>query len=149
MDTKRIVEGLNDLLAKNYDAEKGFKEAAEKTENPVFKSLYRNKSSQRYSFGHEIKEMINEMNGEVDKGTSVAGDAHRAWMNFRNFFSNNNEESLLEEIERGEQAALKDYDQFLNMEENMPHRVKSAISRQRNSVARTLNKMEALEQQVS
>ncbi len=73
--TKDVSEKLNDLLEKTYDAEKGFKKAAENTEHKALKSYFQSKSKQRYDFGHELKTEIKSMGQEVDKGDSLTGKA--------------------------------------------------------------------------
>ncbi|WP_235297366.1 ferritin-like domain-containing protein [Portibacter marinus] len=145
MNESKIIDGLNDLLAKNYDAEKGFMKAADETENRVLAALYREKASQRYTFGHQIKDILREMGGEIDKGTSTLGDMHRAWMNFKKFFSFDKEEAILEEIENGEEAAVKEYNEFLEISD-LPHSIRRIITAQRNAIQKTLDKVEQLEE---
>ena len=38
--TEEVGNKLNELLEKTYDAEKGFKKAAENTENPQLKAFF-------------------------------------------------------------------------------------------------------------
>ena len=145
MNESKIIKGLNDLLAKNYDAEKGFKEAADKTNNAVLAALYRGKASQRYTNGHHIKDILREMEGDIDKGSSTLGDIHRAWINFKTFLSFDKEEAILEEIENGEEAALKEYNEFLENKE-LPQSIRRIITAQRNGIRKTLNKIDELEE---
>jgi uncharacterized protein (TIGR02284 family) len=145
MNNSKIVEGLNELLAKNYDAEKGFKEVANKTDSAALATLFRVKASQRYDFGHDIKNMISSLGGEVSKGTSTLGDMHRAWINFKTIFSLNKEESILNEIETGEEAAIREYNKFLE-NRDLPEFVRIKITSQRNAIKRTLKRVEVLEE---
>jgi len=140
----KIMNGLNALLAKNYDAEKGYLSAAEETNNKMHAALFRAKAGQRYEFGHEIKAILKGSGGHIDKGTTVAGDLHRAWFNFKSFISFDKEEMLLEEIERGEEACLDEYNDFLDKYE-LPQDVHAVISRQKSSVVRSLNRIERME----
>ena len=148
MNKENIISGLNDLLAKNYDAERGYNNAAQKTDNPILKSFYRSKASNRYSYGHQIKDILRGMGAEIDKGTSIAGDLHNAWINFRNIFSFNTEEAILDEVERGEEASLNEYDDFLENNE-VSDQIRQVITYQRNNIARALNKVDMFEDQIS
>lgn len=148
MNREKIISGLNDLLAKNYDAERGYNNAAQKSDNPVLKSFYRSKASNRYSYGHQIKDILTYMDADIDKGTSFTGDLHNAWINFRNIFSINTEEAILDEVERGEEASLHEYDEFLK-NRDLPERVRQVITYQRNNIARALNKVDMFEEQMS
>jgi|AntRauTorcE11897_2_1112592.scaffolds.fasta_scaffold25892_2 uncharacterized protein (TIGR02284 family) len=109
MDDKEKISLLNDLITKNYDAEKGYKEAAEKAYDTNLKRFMENHAAQRYQFGHDIKGEIKALDGEIDKGSSIAGDAHRMWINMKVPMSDNVDRSLAHECIRGEENALKDY----------------------------------------
>ena len=47
--TKEVSKKLNDLLEKNYDAEKGYKFAAEKVKNTKLKSFFSERAQERYA----------------------------------------------------------------------------------------------------
>ena len=141
-----IIEGLNDLLEKNYDAELGYKNAAENVEDSSLKSFFQGKAQQRYDFGHEIKAELSKLGGTPDKGGSVAGALHRGWMDFKAALSFDNAESVLDACETGEEAALEDYDEFLNEHEISPE-LRNVISNQRNRIAASLRSIEMLEEQ--
>jgi len=83
MDNLRITNKLNDLLQKNYDSEMGFKKAAENIESTNIKSYFNGRAEKRYAFGHELKAEIKSLGGTPEKGTSMTGDLHRAWIDFR------------------------------------------------------------------
>jgi len=106
MDT---IKTLNNLLTRNYDAEKGFDLAAESTDNAVLKDYFKKNSKMHYKFGHELKEEIINHGGEIDKGSSLSGDLHRTWLNMKTAVSSNTDEALLEECERGQTLAQNDY----------------------------------------
>ena len=53
--TEKMSNKLNELLEKNYDAEKGYKKAAENVENTKLKQFFNEQAQKRYDFGHEIK----------------------------------------------------------------------------------------------
>jgi len=144
MDNQKIIEGLNDLLTKNYDSERGYKNASSKTDNPALAAFFRSSASSRYSFGHQIKDHISSLGGKPDKGTSVAGDLHNAWINFKTALSFDKEESMLEAIETGEEACLKDYKEFLDMD-GVPANIRNTIERQKNQISYALNKVDRLE----
>lgn len=142
--TEKVGNKLNDLLEKTYDAEKGFKKASENVNNPSLKTYFRNKAQERYNFGHELKTEIRSFNQDVDKGGSLTGKAHRAWMDVKNLFSGDNEESMLEEAIRGEKAAVSEYEDVLS-ETSLPLSTKSVLQSQKNIINEGLTKINALE----
>lgn len=144
MNNEQLIGGLNDLLEKNYDSERGYMTAAEQSDNRTLSAFYKNKASQRYAFGHQIKRHIKELGAEPEKGTSVKGDLHNAWINFKSALSFDKEEAILDAIEDGEEACVKDYNQFLQME-NVPSNIRSTIAQQRMQVSNALSRVEQFE----
>lgn len=110
METRSPEDQLNRLLTRNYDAEEGYKTVAEKMEHPEMRDFMTTNSKERNNFGHEIKEIMIQMNLKPEKGTSIIGDAHRAWINVRDLISGDNDAAILDEAERGEEYAIEDYE---------------------------------------
>lgn len=142
--TKELGKKLNNLLEKTYDAEKGFTKAAENVEHQALKSYFNSKAQERYNFGHELKSEITSFNEEVDKGGSIAGNAHRAWMDVKSLFSADDEESMLEEAIRGEKSAIEEYKDVLN-ETTLPSTTKSLLTYQKNTIENGLSNIKTLE----
>ncbi len=103
------VKHLNQLISRNYDAEKGYKEAVERVSNAALKSYFVDKVEERYKFGHDLKPMIIVDGGEVEKGSSVLGDVHRQIMKIKDMVTGSDDEAIVEECLRGEKFALEDY----------------------------------------
>ncbi|MBC2838638.1 PA2169 family four-helix-bundle protein [Robiginitalea sp. SC105] len=148
--TEKISNQLNDLLEKTYDAEKGYKLAADKVEVPAVKQFLNDKVKQRNMFGHELKAEIREFGELPDKGGSVKGDLHRTWMNLTSTLTGNETERILEEVERGEKATLERYDEILGNKENvLPPSTEQLLRNQRNAIQAALNTSKMYEQVVS
>ena len=142
--SEEVGRKLNELLEKTYDAEKGFKKVAENVENKSLKTYFRNKADERYTFGHELKDEIKSFNQEIDKGGSTLGTIHRAWIDTKALFSLNDEESMLEEVIRGEKAAIAEYDDVLS-ETTLPTSTLTLIRSQKNKIENGLYNFETLE----
>ncbi len=139
-----VAKKLNDLLEKNYDAEKGYKFAAEKVKNPQLQSFFSERAKERYDFGHELKSEIRNFGEAPEKGSSLAGDAHRTWMNLKTSLSSDNEEAFLEETVRGEKSAIEEYNDVLK-DTNLPASTVSILKKQRDSMTASLNKVKSME----
>jgi len=142
--TEEVGDKLNDLLEKTYDAEKGFKKAAEHTDNAPLQSYFQRKAQERYDFGHELKSEIKTFGQEVDKGGSLAGAAHRTWMDVKAFFSADDAESMLEEAIRGEKAAIEEYEDVLK-ETSLPSTTSALLAKQKLKIADGLATIKHLE----
>ena len=108
------------------------------------KTYFLSRAKDRYDFGHEIKGEIKNYGQEPDKGTSVTGDLHRAWMDLKSAFTSDKEEAILEEAIRGEKAAIEDYNEIINDKE-VPPSTSNILIKQRNSVEEALAKAKTLE----
>ncbi|MEM5564362.1 PA2169 family four-helix-bundle protein [Psychroserpens sp. AS72] len=142
--TQEVGKKLNDLLEKTYDAEKGFKKAAENVDHAALKSYFNQKAQERYNFGHELKSELKAFNQDIDKGGSVTGTMHRAWMDVKSLFSADDEESMLEEAIRGEKASIDEYAEVLN-ETNLPSSTKSILATQKSTIENGLSNIKTLE----
>ncbi|WP_340201848.1 PA2169 family four-helix-bundle protein [Ascidiimonas sp. W6] len=142
--TEKVSGKLNDLLEKTYDAEKGFQKAAKNVKHAGLIDYFEKKAQQRYDFGHELKQEIKSFGGEIDKGGSITGDAHRTWMDIKAFLSLETEESMLEEAIRGEKAAIEEYDEVL-AETSLPSSTKAILSAQKLRIQKGLNTIKRLE----
>lgn len=140
----RMIEQLNDVLEKNYDAEKGYRKAAEDVHNQRLSTFFQEQSTERQQFSNELKAEIRSLGGNPEKSGSTAGSLHRGWIDFKSSLSSDNEEAVLEEVERGEKKALKEYNEMLNDRE-MPASTRQIIERQRERVRTALNRVDAME----
>ena len=148
--SEKITNRLNDLLTRTYDAEKGYKLAQEKVDNPTIKSFLEDKVKQRNNFGRELKEEVKNFGASPEKDGSLKGDVHRAWMNISTALSSNNSERILEEVERGEKASIEEYNEILK--ENDIALVPSThklLMKQRDEIKNALNNAEIFESSVS
>ena len=92
----------------------------------------------RLSFGHELKQAINQYGGTPAKGSSVAAKAHQVWISVKDTLTPDHDgEAILEECIRGEKAALEDYDDKLKCSD-LPADVKALISKQHGEIASSL-----------
>ena len=142
--TEEVGSKLNSILEKTYDAEKGFKKAAENVKNTALKNYFNSKAQERYDFGHELKSEIRTFGQEVDKGGSVAGSAHRTWMDIKSMFSFDDEESMLEEAIRGEKVAIEEYEDVIK-ETSLPSQTKALLEAQKNKIENGLKNIKSLE----
>ncbi len=135
---------LNLLLKRNYDAEKGYKQASENTADPDLKQFYQNSAEERYRFGHDIKDILADLEVKPDKGTTLEGDAHRAWMNIREKLSLNDDTAVLKECERGEEYAISEYTEAVENLILSPNH-KKVLSNHLHSIRNSLQQIKKLE----
>jgi uncharacterized protein (TIGR02284 family) len=120
---------LNAILQKTYDAEKGFDKAAENCTAKSLATWFAERALDRHRFANEIKREISNFGEDYEKSGSIAGGAHRAWMDVKALFAADNDEAMLEEAIRGEKAALEEYQDALK-EQDLPRSVFTLLTSQ-------------------
>jgi uncharacterized protein (TIGR02284 family) len=109
--TERQV--LNHLIEICKDGERGFHTAADHVSDPELKALFADLSAQRRQFAEELEPHLHRL-GALPDGSTNAGLLHRGWMVLRGIVPGHHDHAILLEAERGEQAALKAYEEALN-----------------------------------
>lgn len=135
-DTKDIIAGLNGLLEKNVDAYKGYEQVAEKVDNKTIKHWFKNKTEERSKFKKELISEINQLGGSADKSGSAAGTLHRTWIDIKTLLTADNDNKLLNECIRGEEAFVNEYREFLS-NTALPLSTRTVLSEQLNQVIKT------------
>lgn len=109
-----LVNDLQELLEKNYDAEKGFKNAIEDSKDRGLKHFLKTQALQKNRFVTELDAIIRTLNEEPKEKGSTTGGLHRTWMDIKTALSSNKDEAVLEECLRGEKASRKEYEEKLD-----------------------------------
>lgn len=146
--TEKISNKLNELLIKNYDAEKGYLNAAENIESPTLKIFFKRRASERSEFAKEIRTEILRYGEEPKDSGSFKGILHRNWMSLKSLFSTNDEEAILKEAIRGEEASLEEYEDILK-DRTLPPSIDSMLLKQKNAIQSAINTEKAHEELVS
>jgi uncharacterized protein (TIGR02284 family) len=141
MYNENTVSVLNDLLNITNDRIEGFSKVEDKVwdTHSALRSDYDQMVSQSQTMKSDLVRLINERGGEADNTTSTAGAVHRAWIDVKNSFTGNKDESTLENVVFGEKAAISAYEDALEGGDLCPessqvvsdhlHHLKSSYSR--------------------
>ena len=144
MDSKDMAGKLNQLLKKNIDAEKGFREAADEVKNERLQSFLMDKVRQRYEFKHQLESEIRDFGESPEEDSTLGADMHRSWMNLKTAFTSNDEEAILEETAKGEKNAIEEYNKVIK-DDNFPPSTLNMLIKQRNEIKKTLQEVKELE----
>ncbi|CAM1333668.1 ferritin-like domain-containing protein [Tenacibaculum aestuariivivum] len=143
--TQEVSSQLNNLLEKNYDAERGYRTAAENVKNNNLTTYFEKKANERKSFGKALKGEIKNFGETPKQNGSLTGSVHRAWMNTKSFLSSETDEAMLEEALRGEKSALKEYNEVINSKEILPKSTTVILESQRDLILKDAINIKKLE----
>jgi uncharacterized protein (TIGR02284 family) len=114
MTNDQVISVLNGLIETCKDGEYGFKTAADGLEDVQIKSLFQQYSRQRGEMARELQLEVRRLGGDPDQSGSVAGAAHRGWINIKSVVTRKDDGSIVAEAERGEDSAKRMYEEALN-----------------------------------
>lgn len=134
---KKIARDLNKLLDKNQDAEKSYKEAADKIEGSRMNEFLERQARQRHAFGEAIKKEIRNYGEVPEKNESDTETLHRAWVNLESVFHSNKAESIMEEVQRGEKETIEDYNELI-AHKDLPPATKEILTDQRELIKQAI-----------
>lgn len=119
-DQSHILSVLEHLIEITRDGQEGFTQAAEHANSPELKALFTGYASERTRMLSELQ-VLERQHGkpEVDHTGTIVGGLHRAWINLRAAVATREDQAILEEAERGEDAAVKAFEDSMGSEKPM------------------------------
>ncbi|QAA80635.1 PA2169 family four-helix-bundle protein [Aequorivita sp. H23M31] len=141
---EEIVNNLQDLLEKNYDAEKGFTKAMKDAKSPSLKNFLMKQAAQRSRFTTELTQELRNLNEEPKESGSFTGDLHRAWIDIKSSLAGNDDEAVLEECIRGEKSSADEYEEKLK-KYSFPPKISQVLQKQSGEIHQTLSRVKRLE----
>jgi len=127
-DLSETRSTLNDLIETCKDSQEGFHSAAEKLKDPDIHTLFLKFYLQRSEFAGELQAEVTRTGGEPATSGTTAGAIHRGWIGLKTALAADTDHAILEEADRGEDAAVKNYIEALH--KDLPHDLKTMLSRQ-------------------
>ena len=123
---------LQSLIEISRDANEGFVHSANQTEAPGLKTLFHQYAMERGTMVDELQQLqVEHGQSRIDDSGSVAGTLHRAWINLRSAVSSHHDLAILEEVERGEDAAVAAYREALEHRETpLPRSITAVLEHQ-------------------
>ena len=123
-----VVDVLNDLIENSRDGEYGFRTCAEEVETSRLKQLFSDRAAQCRAAADQLIPYVSRYGGTPADGGTASGAMHRGWVHVKGAVGANSETSMLEECERGEDAAVARYRKALK--QNLPPDVREVVERQ-------------------
>jgi uncharacterized protein (TIGR02284 family) len=141
-DTSHVRSTINDLIETCKDGDEGFRTAAEKVKDATIKSDFLKFALQRAGFAGELQAEVTRLGGEPAKSGTTTGAIHRGWIDLKSAVTGSSDHSILEEAERGEDAAVKNYRDALA--KNLPADIEAIVSNQLREIQQTHNTVKAM-----
>ncbi len=142
-----VISTINGLIETCKDGQQGYKQAAEGVQNSELKTLFYSFDQQRAQFAGELQELVRELGGDPGNSGSFTGALHRGWIDIKSVVTGKDEGAILNECERGEDAAKKAYKEAL--ETHLPANVATVVQNQYGGVQAAHDRIKALRDSVN
>jgi uncharacterized protein (TIGR02284 family) len=144
VNREELIECLNDLIETCRDGENGFQTAANHVKNSDLHKLFSKYSIQRAQFASELESEVRQLGGSPSSTGSVSAAFNRGWMNIKSIVTGGSEDAILAECERGEDAAVQNYQRVLKT--NLPPNVLPVVKHQFTEIKRSHDRIRDLEE---
>lgn len=142
IDNNDVIAILNELIETSRDGEEGFRSAAEHVKDDRLKDFFLRRSKDVGMSVRELQDLVRSLGGEPADSTSIGGTLHRRWMEFKTALTTQDTLTVLNETERGEDAALASYRGVLEMD--LPGDIRAIVLRQMDGLKRNRNLVKQL-----
>jgi uncharacterized protein (TIGR02284 family) len=142
MEDKSVVRVLNQLIETTRDGEAGFRTCADGADDVALKSYFSSCASRCASALQDLSAQVASYGGEPEGGGTIAGAAHRAWVNVKTAITSKDDLAVLQECETGEDHALKVYQEA--MQQPLPPDVARLVLEQYEGVRQNHDRIKAL-----
>lgn len=142
LDADDLHEVLEDLRMTSRDGELGFREASEHTKTASLAQVLQQRAQECAQAAQALRDVLVQRGVDVRDGGSVSGALHRGWVTVRGSVGAVNDLDMLEECERGEDAALARYRKAL--EKPLPAEVRTLVQQQMEGAQRNHDQIKRL-----
>ena len=116
-DTDHDISTLNSLIATTLDSVDGYTEAAKEADNNRYAELFTARAGERRQVVTALQAEVSRLGGNPEDDGTILASAHRAFLDLKAAVTGQDDQAIVNEVERGEdhikakfEDALKDTD---------------------------------------
>jgi uncharacterized protein (TIGR02284 family) len=143
MPTTSLTDALEELAKLARDGELGYHTAAGDAKDADLQQLFNELARERGEIADELEAHIRKYGGKPpQRGGTMAGHAHRMFVDLKSAISGGNRRAVLNEVARGENLAEAAYDALKRID--LPPDLKPVIMRQHDRVKQARDRVREL-----
>lgn len=146
MDKDDIISTLNDLIETSRDGNEGFRTSAEHATDSELKSFLANRAQSCAAAVQELQDIVRAQGGKPTESSSMSGTLHRRWVDIKATIMGQDDEAILDEVERGEDVAKASYQKAL--QKNLPPDIHALVEQQYQGVVRNHDQVKQMRDQM-
>ncbi|MCY1215081.1 hypothetical protein D9M68_307260 [compost metagenome] len=141
-DREDIIRTLNTLIETCKDGEADFTACAADVQRSDLQEWFTTRSKDCRNAATELQRSVVELGGRPGQSASVSGELHRRWVDLKTLVSGKDEQLILDEAERDETLAAKQYAEALH--QPLPTEIRAMVQRQYEGVLRNHAEIRAM-----
>ena len=146
-DQNAHIDVLEKLIETCRDGQNGYRDAADHVKNPETKAWFNQQSLERSQFAGELENCVQRLGkSDPERKGSVSAALHRGWFDLKEKITGS-DESVLNEVERGEDNAKANYQKAI--EENLPADIREIVQQQAKRVFAAHDRVKMLRDQAN
>ena len=108
------ISTLNTLIATTIDSVTGYENSAKDIDNQRFAHIFRERANERQQVVEELRNEVRRLGGNPDDDGSFLGKAHQRFEDLKAAVTGQDEKSIINEVERGEDYLKEKFETALN-----------------------------------
>ena len=108
------ISTLNTLIATTIDSITGYENSAKDIQSERFREIFRQRADERQRIVQELRDEVRRLGGDPEDGGSFLGKAHQRFEDVKSAVTGGNDESIINEVERGEDYLKGKFEAALN-----------------------------------
>jgi len=134
---------LTTLIGTLIDSIDGYQKAAADTTNTRFAEMFNARARERQQVLTKLQAAVARLGGNPEDDGTTAGAAHRGWINLKQAVLGNDDEAIVNEVERGEDYLKEKFEAALR-HTDLPAEARAAVEEAWTSVKSGHDEMSAL-----
>ena len=108
------ISTLNTLIATTIDSVTGYENSAKDIDNQRFAQIFRERANERQQVVEELRSEVRRLGGNPEDDGSFLGKSHQRFEDLKAAVTGQDEKSIVNEVERGEDYLKEKFETALN-----------------------------------
>jgi len=108
------ISTLNTLIATTIDSVTGYENSAKDIENQRFAEIFRERANERQQVVEQLRNQVRSLGGNPEDDGSFMGKTHQRFEDLKAAVTGQDEKSIVNEVERGEDYLKEKFEAALN-----------------------------------
>ena len=110
------ISTLNTLIATTIDSITGYENSAKDIDNQRFAEIFRQRADERQQVVQQLREEVGRLGGNPEDDGSFLGKTHQRFEDLKAAITGQDEQAIINEVERGEDYLKGKFETALNSE---------------------------------